>query len=289
MAGAFVVLSLWQLYCAASASRRVASQVVLRLGGFAWRMEDFCRGWLITGQIGTGKTVAAVNTMLWQISTNCPSRGGVCVDDKGLYWETLAPMLRQLGREQDLVLLQVRPSNVPPDWMPAHTFNFLDDPHLPYSAKAKIICDVAASLGQRTDQSFFRMQAQVQMEFAFRVLAAADYEVTLDRAYVLLTSKAVIENVTDSLAKMNTPEARVFLDRYEEAFCGQPAEQLGGVKTTVANYLKYFTDPAIMEVFCPSKSSFSFDDLDRGKIICVSLPQRHHVERRYINTLLKLS
>ncbi|MGH7955716.1 MAG: hypothetical protein ACREH8_01735, partial [Opitutaceae bacterium] len=76
---------------------------------------------------------------------------------------------------------------------------------------------------------------------------------------------------------------------YEEAFCGQSAEQLGGVKTTVANYLKYFTDPAIMEVFCPSKSSFSFDDLDRGKIICVSLPQRHHVERRYINTLLKLS
>jgi hypothetical protein len=41
--GAFVVLSLWQLYCAASASRRVASPVDLRLGGFARRMEDFSR------------------------------------------------------------------------------------------------------------------------------------------------------------------------------------------------------------------------------------------------------
>jgi len=29
--------------------------------------------------------------------------------------------------------------------------------------------------------------------------------------------------------------------------------------------------------------------LDRGKIICVSIPQRYQIERRYINTLLKLS
>src|SRR5882672_2824193 len=69
----FTVLSFWQLYCAASASRRIPSPVLLRLGGFMWRMEDFCRGWLITGQIGTGKTTGAINRMLWQISQNCPT------------------------------------------------------------------------------------------------------------------------------------------------------------------------------------------------------------------------
>lgn len=289
LAGGFAVLSLWQLYCAATASRRSASPVILRLGGFAWRLEDFCRGWLITGQIGTGKTTGAVNAMLWQVSKNCPTWGGVCVDDKGLYWETLSPMLRQLGREQDLILLQVRPPDAPPDWKPAHTFNFLDNRHLPYSAKAKIICDVAASLGQRTDQSFFRMQAQVQMEFAFQVLAAAGYAVTLEHAYGLLTSESVLADVMAMLAKQDTPVAKLLLEHYEGAFRSQPAEQLGGVKTTVANYLKYFTDPGIAEVFCPAKSSFSFDELDRGRIICVSLPQRYQVERRYINTLLKLS
>lgn len=289
VAGAFAVLSLWQLYCAANASRRVASPVVLRLGGFSWRLEDFCRGWLITGQIGTGKTMAAINAMLWQVSQRCPTWGGVCVDDKGLYWETLSPMLRQLGRAQDLILLQVRPPNAPPDWLPAHTFNFLNDPHLPYSAKAKIVCDVAASLGQRTDQSFFRMQAQVQMEFAFTALAVAGKPVTLENAYDLLTSDDVLTEAMESLAKQGTPEAFLLVDHYQGSFKAQPAEQLGGVKTTVANYLKYFTDPTIAEVFCRAKSSFSFDDLDRGKIICVSLPQRYQVERRYINTLLKLS
>jgi Type IV secretory pathway, VirD4 components len=289
LAGAFGVLSLWQAYCAAAASRYPASPVVLRFGGFSWRMEDFCRGWLITGQIGTGKTTAAINAMLWQVSRNCPRWGGVCVDDKGLYWETLSAMFRQLGREQDLILLQVRPADAPRDWKPAHTFNFLDNPHLPYSAKAKIVCDVAASLGQRTEQSFFRMQAQVQMEFAFQVLAIVGLSVTLENAYGLLTSDSTLKDVMAMLENQDTPVAKLLREHYEGAFLAQPAEQLGGVKTTVANYLKYFTDPGIAEVFCPAKSSFNFDDIDRGKVICISLPQRYQVERRYINTLLKLS
>lgn len=287
VAGGFAVLALWQLYCAL-ASGRAPIPVVLRLGGFVWRLEDFCRGWLITGQIGTGKTTGAINTMLWQVSKNCPHWGGVCVDDKGLYWETLSPMLRRLGRDRDLILLQVRPVGALPDWKPVHTFNFLDDPHLPYSAKAKLVCDVAASLGQKTDQSFFRMQAQVQMEFAFQVLALAGLAVTLENAYGLLTSDSVLKDVMDLLAAQETPAAKLLIEHYEGAFRSQPAEQLGGVKTTVANYLKYFTDPGIAEVFC-AKSSFSFDDLDRGKIVCVSIPQRYQIERRYINTLLKLS
>lgn len=282
-------LAVWQLYCALTAPRRAAAKMVLRLGGFSWRMEDFCRGWLITGQIGTGKTSAAINTMLWQISQNCPRWGGVCVDDKGVYWETLSRMFVHLRREEDLILLQVRSPTAPADWKPIHTFNFLDDPHLPYSAKAKIICDVAASLGQRTDQSFFRMQAQVQMEFAFQVLAISNLPVTLENAYGLLTSEAVLKDVMELLSKQDTPAAKLLLEHYDGAFRSQPAEQLGGVKTTVANYLKFFTDPSIAEVFCAPKSTFSFDDLDRGKVVCVSIPQRYQIERRYINTLLKLS
>lgn len=289
VAGGFAVLCLWQVYCAASGSRRTGSSVVLRLGGFSWRMEDFCRGWLITGQTGTGKTAGALNAMLWQVSKRCPNWGGVCVDDKGVYWETLARMLRELGREQDLILLQVRPPDATADWKPTHTFNFLDDPHLPFSAKAKIVCDVAGSLGQRTEQSFFRTQAQVQMEFAFRALAAAGYEVTLEHAYDLFSEDSMLESVVDGLRESDQPEADALVRHYEQAWAKQPAEQLGGVKATLSNYLKYFTDPDIAQVFCPLGKGISLDELDRGKIVCLSLPQRFQVERRYINTLLKLA
>jgi hypothetical protein len=252
-------------------------------------MYSFCRGWLITGQVGTGKTVAAINTMLWQVSKNCPTWGGICVDDKGLYWETLSPMLGQLGRSSDLILLQVRPEGAGADWKPTHRFNFLENPHLPYSAKAKIVCDVAAALGQRSEQSFFRMQAQVQMEFAFKALDCAGLPVTLESAYDFLASDSGRTEVMEMVKKMDTHEAHLLDDHFEGNFKTQPAEQLGGVKTTITNYLKHFTEPDIAEIFCPKESTFSFDDIDQGKVICVSIPQRFPVERRYINTLLKLT
>ena len=265
------------------------SRAILRIGGLAWTMDDFCRGWLITGRPGTGKTTAAINRMLWQIAKNCPTWGGVCVDDKGLYWETLSAMFRHLGRQDDLILLQVRPEGAGQSWKPAHTFNFLDDPHLPDSAKAKIICDVAASLGQRSEQSFFKMQAQIQIEFAFKALRCAELPTTLENTYEFLTSDKLLREVMEMIGTKDTPEAQSLTDHFKGNLLSQPAEQLGGVKTTVANYLKYFTDPDIAAVFCPRKSSFTFSDIDRGKVVCVSIPQRYQVERRYINTLLKLA
>lgn len=270
-------------------SEMVQAPIVLRMGGLTWTVDDFCRGWLITGRTGTGKTTAAINRMLWQVSKNCPTWGGVCVDDKGLYWETLSSMFRHLGREDDLILLQVRPEKAGAGWKPVHTFNFLDDPRLPDSAKAMIVCDVAASLGQRSEQSFFKMQAQIQIEFAFKALRFAEFPVTLENAYEFLSSDKLLREIMEMVAKKDTPEAQLLTDHFKSNLLAQPAEQLGGVKTTIANYLKYFTDPDIAAVFCPKKSSVAFSDVDRGKVFCVSIPQRFQVERRYINTLLKLA
>ena len=264
------------------------SPTVLKMGGLKWSMDEFCRGWLITGRPGTGKTTAAINRMLWQITENCPTWGGVCVDDKGLYWETLSSMYRHLGRQDDLILLQVRPEGAGAGWKPAHTFNILDDRYLPDSAKAKLVCDVAASLGQRSEQSFFKTQAQIQIEYAFKALRCAEFPVTLENTYEFITSDKLLREVLEMVEKRNIPEAQAVTDHFKDQMLGQPVEQLGGVKTTVANYLKYFTDPDIAAVFCAPKSSFSFGAaIDHGKVICVSIPQRYQVERRYINTLLK--
>ncbi len=282
------LLAAWQLRCAFGKPSS-ASRPILRLAGFSWDVFSFCRGWLIVGETGSGKTQSAINTMLWQVSKNCPNWGGVCIDDKGVYWETLSEMFRHLGREKDLILIKVRPEGAPDDWTPPHTFNFLDYERLPYSAKAKDVCDVAASLGQGGDQSFFKVQAEIQMEFAFRALRCAGLSVTLDNAYELLASEHLLEEVLGFLLKTDSPEARTLLEHYDAHIKNQPAEQLGGVRSTLANRLKHFTPPDIAQVFCAAKSSFSFDEIDRGKVICVSIPQRFKVERRYIHTLLKLT
>ena len=80
--GACGLLSLWQLYSAATHSRR-RSRTILRLGGFSWSLEDFCRGWIITGETGSGKTLGGINTMLWQVSKNCPNWAASAWTTKG--------------------------------------------------------------------------------------------------------------------------------------------------------------------------------------------------------------
>jgi putative ABC transport system permease protein len=69
---------------------RKARPIVARLGGLVWKRNQFCRGWLITGDTGSGKTSSGINQLAHQVFQNEPTWGGLCVDEKGVYWETLA-------------------------------------------------------------------------------------------------------------------------------------------------------------------------------------------------------
>jgi hypothetical protein len=71
-----------------------AEKPIVRLKGLSWSREDFCRGWLITGDTGSGKTRSGINQLMFQVFTNEPNWGGLCIDDKGLYYQTLKEMCR---------------------------------------------------------------------------------------------------------------------------------------------------------------------------------------------------
>ena len=48
---------------------RPRKRVVARLGGFVGTREDFCRGWLITGDTGSGKTRSGITPLLHKVFT----------------------------------------------------------------------------------------------------------------------------------------------------------------------------------------------------------------------------
>ena len=73
-----------------------------------WRIS--CADGSSPGRTGSGKTQCAINSITYQVFQNVPYWGGVCLDQKGLYWEILVKMAAHFGRENDLVLLQTRPS-----------------------------------------------------------------------------------------------------------------------------------------------------------------------------------
>jgi type IV secretory pathway TraG/TraD family ATPase VirD4 len=269
--------------------RKPRSRVVLRLAGFKWTRADFCRGWLITGDTGSGKTRSGITPLLFQVFQNEPTWGGLCIDDKGLYWETLSAMAKHFGREDDLILLQVRPDGASSLWRPRHTYNLVSDRSIPYNTFAKAVVDTASSLGQAGDKGFFRNQAQTHIATALETLREIGADVTLENAYhLLLDQDDLDEAMTDLASGRQTSRRRELTEHFANRFLSQPPEQIGGVKETIANYLQPFITPEIAQVFCPGTDTFDFADIDRGKIICVAMPQKFQMERRYVNTFLKM-
>ena len=133
---------------------------VLELGGVRWNEEDFCRGWEIDGRTGSGKTASAVVPIIHALKKNRPDIGILALDTKGDLSEPLAAIAQDLHCEKDLVQIEVRPDDAPPDWKPPYTMNFLADGSIPFSTYAKILVDVATAAGQKGGQAFFKNAAQ---------------------------------------------------------------------------------------------------------------------------------
>jgi hypothetical protein len=187
--------------------RKRTSRVVVRFAGFSWTRGDFCRGWLITGDTGSGKTRSGITPLLFQVFQNEPTWGGLCIDDEGLYWETLSQMAKHFGREHDLILLQVRPDGAGSSWQPRHTYNLTSDRSIPYNTFAKAVVDTASSLGQAGDKSFFRNQAQTHIAAALETLREIGADVTLENAYHLLLDQNDLDEAMTDLAPVTRPPA----------------------------------------------------------------------------------
>ncbi|MGA2279605.1 MAG: type IV secretion system DNA-binding domain-containing protein [Verrucomicrobiota bacterium] len=261
---------------------------VARLGGLTWKRSQFCRGWLITGDTGSGKTSSGINQLAHQVFQNEDKWGGLCIDEKGVYWETLSAMARHYERENDLIHLKIQADGQ--NEQPLHRFNLTGDRSIPFTTYAKFVVDTATSLGQGGDKGFFKNQAQTHIAYALELLAELQRPVTLSGALDVLSSKPKLDEELEFLNKLplQTPRRYALNYHFKNRFLDQPAEQLGGVRETIGNYLQYFLTPEVAEIFCVEESTFDFSAIDTGKIILVTMPQKFQTERRYVNTFLKL-
>jgi hypothetical protein len=263
--------------------------LVAKLARLRWKRNQFCRGWLITGDTGSGKTSSGINQLAHQVFQNETNWGGLCIDEKGVYWETLSAMARHFEREHDLIHLQIRGDDSDSTWIPTHRYNLTGDRSIPFTTYAKFIVDTATSLGQGGDKGFFKSQAQTHIAHALELLYELKRPVTLLRAFEILSSREEMESELENLLSlMPMPRRSAVYAHFQNRFLTQPDEQLGGVRETIGNYLQYFLTPEVAEVFCSETSTFKFGSIDDGKIILTTMPQKFQTERRYVNTFLKL-
>ena len=265
-------------------------QIVLTLSNLKWDLKEFCRGWLITGETGSGKTSGAIQTMYRQLFKNVPNWGGLIVDAKGSCYRDIEKVATEFNNTDKLITLKTG-LNI------KHRFNLLSYKKMPWHTYAQLIVNVASSMGQAkgmgSTENFFKQQATIAIRYAMELL---DKKYSIERNNRQVTLKAVknilsergINRLFESLPcqLMEDESVRYFT----EDFLGQAKkapQQFQGVVSTISNYLSPYTDDEVVEVFCSEKATFSFDDIDNGKIICVAVSNVYS-QRNYINTFMKL-
>ena len=268
------------------------SETVVRLGSLTWNLEDFCRNWLITGRTGSGKTAAGIANIMAQLFQNVPGWGGLCIDQKGLFYRMLLKMAAQFGREKDVVLLQVRPDHAPADWRPPYVFNWLENSLIPGSSYAQLLTDVAqarGAVGSGGSSDHFTQQAKLHIGMAIDTLRLLGDVPTLPEVFEFLTSPPRLNLHMGRLRVLNTTVAAVFFNHFTEKFLALADEELSGVKSTILNILFFYQHPDIAAVFGQPHSTVDFSLTDHGKIFCCSIPQRFDAERGFLNTLMKIA
>jgi type IV secretory pathway TraG/TraD family ATPase VirD4 len=202
------------------------------------------------------------------------------------------PWARKYGRENDLLLLQTRPDHAAEPWAPPSRFNLLSDLTVPWSTYATVIVDTASALASGAeDKGFFKTQAHANIGRGIQLFRLLNLVPTMHHLLEVLQYQPVLKAMLqrlEPLKKQGIPDARECYEHFLNGYLRQPPEQLGGVISTIYNYLNYFTNPDIIEVFGSEENTFDFSALDDGAIICLSMPQKYQTERRYITTILKL-
>jgi hypothetical protein len=221
-----------------------------------------------------------------------PPWGGLVCGEKGNEWQTLEALLRRHGRAEDLCILRTRPAPSPPGWTPPARLNLLCLDAVPADTYARAIVETGLGVEEAgTRDEFFVPQARDKIAWGLRLTRAAGTEPSLRLLFDLLTVEEGYRRYVERVGAQSPAAAAgaAFAEarfQLENAYWNQPPEQLGGVRSTLYNFLVPFTEPEIAAVFC-ADSTFDLRDVERGKVVCLAIPQKFALQRRYVTTLLK--
>ena len=259
----------------------------VNIGGMTWTEAELCQHFFISGATGSSKTQSAINTLAATFLGSFPKCSAIFLDVKGVVHRDVEGLARWAGREADHILLRSRSHEDPSGWRPAHTINLTGNPNITSATYAKLIADTYTSLNKSSaGDPFWPTAAQLIIQHCLDALRFTKAPVTIPRVAVLIKSPEARAAVIAQLAASYHPEAKTLAMDLVHDF-EKPDETLGSIIAHIDNFLATFLNPWISEVFCAESPTFSFEDLDEGKLLCISIPPTFQAERIYINTFIK--
>lgn len=257
------------------------SDLALEIKGMKWSVMDICQNVLLTGGIGSGKT-NAINYIAWNL-TQHQHWGGLWLDNKGNSHADLKVILESKGRIGDVLVLDVRAQ--PGERL---YYNVLADPAFTDSILAAAIAEVTSSEGGK-NSDFFKEQTILHITQTLKGLRVLDEVPTFTSIYPILTDGSSTTEFCERLMASERSAAVAVARHFESNFLAMPPDQFGGVTGTITNCLSPFINPDVAAVTSnvDQPNGFAFEDMDKGKVLCLSLPQTYLRERLALNALLK--
>lgn len=264
-------------------------EIVLDFARFRWTRDKANRHFFFTGETGAGKTTG-MNELLAALMRRNPTLGGIVMANKGDEWFYLEWLAKKYGRSDDVVRLRPRATGDDPG-QPLARLNVTGDSRLPFTTRARMLVDTATALNPKDEKSFFKTKGAAHIARALELLSIIGVPPTPTNAYRLLTSEKELKGALAKMAEGTpTPRKLELAETLEQTYLKHEAkEQRAGETGTSQNYLEYLGTPQIADVFSSNEpDTFSIADVDKGKILCIDVPEDFPVERKYIFTVTKL-
>lgn len=264
-------------------------EIVLRFAHFSWTRDKLNRHFFISGETGAGKTTG-INKLLTALVRRDPRLGGIVMANKGDEWFFLEWLAKKYGRERDIIRLRPRTTDDQPgDFL--HRLNVTGDTRLPFTTRARILVDTAAALNPKDERSFFKNKGAAHIGRALELLTEVGKPATPTNAYTLLTSQTELLGALKKLTELDpNPRRQKIADVFQNSYLQHEAkEQRAGEIGTSQNYLEYLGTPEVAEVFSSDEpDTVTVADTDKGKILCIDVPEDYPTERKYVFTVVKL-
>lgn len=265
---------------------KLKEPVVCELSGLKWNKSTFCHNFLITGAIGSGKTVA-INNILDQLFTKCPEWGGIVCDNKGNYHQDLLRIAEKHGRKNDVILIEVAYEGRLA--YQAQRLNLLRAGGFSSHVMASILADIASqgeSKGKHSD--FFREQTITHIEAGIKFLEYIEVPVTLHRLKSFLCSEYNMNSAVEKAMAGPGVKSPPIVTHWLTEFMNQPSDQIGGVRSSISNALSPFEPEQVVATFSSDlPDTVDFNEINQQKIICVLCPTSYPKAKSAINQYFK--
>lgn len=273
-----------------------------RIGDFEWRFDDLVKNVLIVGAVGSGKTVCLLNSLLYGLiaSNSSLKISGLVLDAKGDFHGKLQHLCAELGRAEDLVVLD------PSTWekvgrtLLSIAWNVLDNRDDALEVATRLIAALRLiGLEQGSEGSFFLDSAKVFLRHAITLVrAAADEEPpSLIDVYQLAQEDEeetpFYHKLIEAISARHPGEVpREVLDAiayFEKEWRRMADRQKSAVQGTLTQLLDEFLVAPFREIFSGTSTISIADIIDQGKILYVHMPASDRERMsRLICTLIKL-